>query len=71
MKEVDYEKLSVAELDAMHERIMKAKEAKALEHQNELIAAYQKLRDEMIRYGVAKEEDLPVFRRRGWKRSMN
>jgi hypothetical protein len=64
----DFEKLSVAELDAIHEAIMQAREKKQIEFQNELIGRYQALREEMIKNGVAKEDELPVFRRRGWKR---
>lgn len=67
--QVDFENLSAEELDQWHERIMKAKESKAIEVQNELIAEYADLREKMIKAGVASEDQLPRFKRRGWTRS--
>jgi hypothetical protein len=67
-KEKDLDDMSVEELDALHERIMRAKEAKALDYQNELIAQYQELREKMVKAGVANEDQLPRFKRRGWTR---
>ncbi len=47
---------------------MKAREAKAVEHQNELIREYQVLREKMVKAGVASDDQLPRFKARGWKR---
>ncbi|APH74127.1 hypothetical protein [Aquibium oceanicum] len=66
---VDLTDKSMDELEAIHEAVMQAKEKKAIEHQNELIREYQTLRDKMVKYGVAKDDDLPRFKVRGWSRS--
>ena len=67
-QDVDLTDKSMDELEAIHEAVMAAKEKKAIDHQNELIRQYQGLRQELIRYGVAKDDQLPNFKIRGWTR---
>lgn len=68
MKGIDLEGRSLNELEEIHEAVMRAREKHTIEKQNELIRAYQELRAEMVKYGVAKEDDLPRFKIRGWTR---
>ncbi|MBN9551452.1 MAG: hypothetical protein J0H31_21955 [Alphaproteobacteria bacterium] len=68
-KAVDFTDKSMDELEAIHEAVMQAKQAKAIEHQNELIRQYQELKVKMVRAGVVKEDQLPNFKVRGWTRS--
>ena len=65
---VDFSDKSMDELEAIHEAVMQAKEAKAVEYQNQLIREYQELREKMVRAGVAPDEQLPKFKVRGWTR---
>ncbi|RWI47588.1 MAG: hypothetical protein EOR25_15670 [Mesorhizobium sp.] len=65
---VDFTDKSMDELEAIHEAVMQAKEAKAIEFQNELIRQYQELKTKMVKAGVVKEEQLPNFKIRGWSR---
>ena len=69
MVKVDFTDKSMDELEAIHEAVMQAKEKKAVEFQNELIRQYQELRGKMVRAGVAKDDQLPNFKVRGWSRS--
>lgn len=66
--DVDLSGKTMDELDAIHEAVMKAKEEKAVEYQNELIREYQVLREKMVRAGVAPDDQLPKFKVRGWTR---
>lgn len=71
VEDFDDEKLinmSMDELDAMHEKVMRMKQAKAIKYQNDLIKEYQKLKSKMVAAGVVSENELPNFRERGWKR---
>ncbi|RWD43924.1 hypothetical protein [Mesorhizobium sp.] len=65
---VDFTDKSMDELEAIHEAVMQAKEAKAVEFQNELIRQYQELKTKMVKAGVVKEEQLPNLKIRGWSR---
>ena len=64
----DYTDKSWDELNKIHEAVMKAREQKAVDHQNELIREYQELREKMVKAGVASDEALPRFKARGWSR---
>ncbi|WP_353645704.1 hypothetical protein [Mesorhizobium sp. WSM2239] len=66
---VDFTDKSMDELEAIHEAVMQAKEAKAIEHQNDLIREYQVLREKMVKAGVAEDDKLPKFKIRGWTRT--
>lgn len=66
---VDFTDKSMDELEAIHEAVMQAKQAKAIEHQNDLIRQYQELKTKMVRAGVVKEDQLPNLKIRGWSRS--
>ena len=68
-KEIDFTDKSFDELDAIHEAVMQAREKKMVEKQNELIRQYQDLRVELIKHGVASDDQLPRFKVRGWTRS--
>ncbi|ESY35710.1 hypothetical protein X748_13925 [Mesorhizobium sp. LNJC386A00] len=65
---IDLTDKSMDELEAIHEAVMAAKEAKAIDHQNELIREYQDLKTRMVKAGVVKEDQLPNFKIRGWTR---
>jgi len=67
-QDIDLTDKSMDELEAIHEAVMAAREKKAIERQNELIRQYQSLRTELIKYGVAKDDQLPNFKIRGWTR---
>lgn len=66
---VDLTDKSMDELEAIHEAVMQAKQAKAIEHQNDLIRQYQELKVKMVKAGVVKEDQLPNLKVRGWTRS--
>lgn len=67
--DIDLAGRSFDELEEIHEAVMAQKQKLAVEKQNELIRQYAALRAEMVKYGVCKEDDLPRFKQRGWKRS--
>lgn len=65
---LDLDGKSLDELEAIHEAVMQAREKAAIGKQNELIERYKELRAEMVKWGVAKDEELPRFKQRGWTR---
>lgn len=68
-QDLDLTDKSMDELEAIHEAVMQAKQAKAVEYQNELIRQYQDLKTKMVSAGVCKPDELPNFKIRGWSRS--
>ncbi|TPL42565.1 MULTISPECIES: hypothetical protein [unclassified Mesorhizobium] len=67
-QDIDLTDKSMDELEAIHEAVMQAKEARAIEFQNELIRQYQELKVKMVKAGVVKEDQLPNLKIRGWTR---
>tara|TARA_R110002020_G_scaffold168220_7_gene356908 strand:- start:536 stop:760 length:225 start_codon:yes stop_codon:yes gene_type:complete len=68
MAKFDLSDKSMDELEEIHRAVMDAKEKQTVAKQNEIIERYKELREEMVKWGVAKDEDLPRFKQRGWSR---
>ncbi|MGQ7794451.1 hypothetical protein ACUN0C_18755 [Faunimonas sp. B44] len=64
---IDLDEMSPQELEELHAELMAAQERKKTDYQNELIERYQRLRDEMVKWGVI-SDDFPRLKRRGWTR---
>ena len=68
MAKADFSDKSLDELEEIHQAVMDAREKQTIAKQNEIIERYKALREEMVKWAVAKDDELPRFKQRGWTR---